>query len=244
LRYDFSAPIDRPDKEGRMSTTSVRSFFFAFALFSVATTSHASTITYNFSARIDLATAFTDLTLESVHTGDVLHGTMTVDTSLPDTNASADVGQYTATSAPAVLTLTIGPYGQFPQEIYSTSSFLTRIAENGSGLFSNEELLVLLDTPFQAFGNLVDTFEVRLDSDSLSFLNGTGFPAAVDLGLLNGHSIFEFGGHNATQTFEGFEFFGSITEFRVATDTVPEPASGVFVAGGLVTLLVRRRQSS
>jgi len=53
----------------------------------VTTTSYATTITYNFAARIDVAMAPTpDFTLESVQTGDVLHGTMTIDTSLPDLN--------------------------------------------------------------------------------------------------------------------------------------------------------------
>src|SRR5690349_21536036 len=90
----------------------------------VTTPGHASTITYNFSVRIGLAVAnIQDFTLGSVQPGDVLHGTITLDTSLPDTNNSPDVGQYNATMGPSTMSLTVGPYNPFPQETYSTSSF-------------------------------------------------------------------------------------------------------------------------
>jgi len=211
-------------------------------MLAVATTpGYASTITYNFAVRIGVAVAnIQDLTLQSVQVGDVLHGTMTVDTSLPDVNAAPAIGQYLASSAPSALSLTIGPYGAFPQETYATSSFDTRIAENGSGFFGTEELLTLNEGSFVANGNQVDTFEIRLDSDSPSFLSGTGFPTAVDLGLLNGHSTFELIGRSTTRLHDGFEFVGSITEFEVAPDVVPEPGSLVFLGSGLVALLANR----
>jgi hypothetical protein len=167
---------------------------------------------------------------------------MTINTSLPDLNASPDIGQYVATSVPSVLSLTIGPFNAFPQETYSTSSFSVRIAENGSGFFGTDELLILNDGPFLASGNQVDTFEIRLDSDSPLFLSGTGFPTAVDLGLLNTHSIFEFAGHDATHLDEGFAFSGSITEFEVATAAVPEPGSTVLMGSGLLGLAALRRR--
>jgi hypothetical protein len=69
--------------------------------------------------------------------GDVLHGTITLDTSLPDSNASPDIGQHNATSGPSAMTVTIGPNGPFPQETYSTSSLSVRIAENGGAGFSD-----------------------------------------------------------------------------------------------------------
>ena len=220
----------------------MRTLFIAVAMLALATRpSDAGTITYNFAARIGVAVANVDFTLESVQTGDVLHGAITIDTSLPDLSASPDIGDYVATAVPSVLSLTIGPFGAFPQEIYSTSTFSARIAENGSGFFGAEELLFMNDVPFLAAGHQVDQFEVRLDSDNLSFLNGTGFPAAVDLGLLNGHSTFAFNGHDPSSV-DGFEFLGSITQFDVATDAVPEPASGVLVGGGVLALAARRRQ--
>src|SRR5262249_17806903 len=159
---------------------------------------------------------------------------LTVDTSLSDINASPDVGQYVATAGPSVLSLTIGPNPPYPQETYATSGFDVRIAENGHGFFGNEELSIFNDGAFVATGNEVDTFESGLDSDSLSFLNGTGFPTAVNLGLLNGHSTFELFGHDAHRPLDGFEFFGRITEFEVATDVVPEPATLVLLASGLL----------
>ena len=108
----------------RSEIIDVRKLFFFIALLAAATTpSYATTITYNFAARIDVAVAPTpDFTLKSVQTGDVLHGTMTINTSLPELKASPDIGQYVATSVPSVLSLTIGPFNTFPQETYSTSS--------------------------------------------------------------------------------------------------------------------------
>jgi PEP-CTERM motif len=227
----------------RSKIIDVRKFFFVFAMLAAATTpSYAATITYNFAARIDVAVASTDFTLESVQTGDILHGTMTVNTSLPDLNASPDIGQYVASSAPSALSLTIGPFGSFPQETYSTSSFSVRIAENGKGFFGTDELLVVNDGSFLANGNQVDTFEIRLDSDSPSFLSGTGFPTAVDLGLLNTHSIFEFTGKDPTHPDDGFAFSGSITAFEVAPAAVPEPGSWVLMGGGLLALAALRHR--
>jgi hypothetical protein len=247
------------DQEGRMSTRpasvmvgvsrasrsemiDVRKLFVAAMLAVAMTPSHATTITYNFAARIDVSVVnVPDLTLQSVQAGDVLRGTMTVDASLPDLNVSPDVGQYIATSVPSILSLTIGPFGAFPQETYSTSSFSVRIAENGSGFFGAEELLILNEGSISAYGNQVETFEIRLDSDSLSFLSGTGFPTVVDLGLLNSHSTFEFVGHDPANA-EGFEFSGSIAEFEVPTAAVPEPGSMVLLAGGLLALAAGRRR--
>jgi hypothetical protein len=217
------------------------------ALVAGATTpGYASTITYDFSVRIGLAVAnLQDFTLGSVQPGDVLHGTITLDTALPDTNGSPDVGQYNATMGPSTMSLTVGPYNPFPQETYSTSSFDFRTAENGRGFFGNEEVFILSD-PFMANGNVVETLEIRLDSDSLAFLTGTGFPSAVDLGLLNGHSTFEFIGHDAMRPFDGFEFFGTITDFHVATDAdvVPEPGSLVLLVSGLLAFAGRQRLSA
>ncbi len=220
----------------------LRTLFVVAAMVGLAATpSFASTITYNFAVRIGLAVVQgPDFTLMSVQTGDVLHGTLTVDTSLPDINATPDVGQYVATAAPSRLSLTVGPYGMFQQETYATSGFDARIAENGQGFFGNEEFSIINDGPFLANGNSVDTFEIRLDSDNPAFLNGTGFPTAVNLGLLNNHSIFEFFGHDA-HTLDGFEFFGSITQFDVATDVVPEPGSLVLLGSGLLALAGKRR---
>src|SRR5690348_14972536 len=128
-----------------MHRNPVRTLFVVAAMLGLAATpSFASTITYNFSVRIGLAVTeeLQDFTLDSVQTGDVLHGTLTVDTSLPDINASPDVGQYVATSAPSRLSLTVGPYGMFQQETFTTSGFDVRIAENGQGFFGNEEFSV------------------------------------------------------------------------------------------------------
>jgi PEP-CTERM motif len=227
----------------RSEIMDVRRLFFVVAMLAAATTtSYAATLTYNFAARIDVAVASTDFTLESVQAGDVLHGTMTVNTSLPDLNSSPDIGQYVATSAPSALSLTIGPFGSFPQETYSTSSFSVRIAENGSGFFGTDELLAINDGSFLANGNEVDTFEIRLDSDSPSFLSGTGFPTALDLGLLNTHSIFEFTGKDPTHPDDGFAFSGSITAFEVAPAAVPEPGSWVLMGGGLLALAALRHR--
>src|SRR6476660_5135130 len=218
------------------------------ALVAGATTpGYASTITYDFSVQIGVAVAnLGDLTLQSVQQGDVLHGTITLDTSLPDTNGSPDVGQYNATSEPSAMSVTIGPYGKFPQETYATSSFSTRLAENGRGFFGTEEIFIINNDPFVANGNQVDGFEIRLDSDSLAFLTGTGLPSAVDLGLLNGHSTFELFGHDAMRPLDGFEFFGSFTEFRVATDAdvVPEPGSLVLLVSGLLACAGGQRLSA
>jgi hypothetical protein len=228
----------------RSKKIDVRKLFFVVAILAAATMpSYGTTITYNFAARIGVAVAPTpDFTLESVQAGDVLHGTITINTSLPDLNAAPDIGQYVATSVPSVLSLTIGPFNTFPQEAYPTSSFSVRIAENGSGFFGTDELLIMNDGPFSASGNQVDTFEIRLDSDSSSFLSGTGFPTTVDLGLLNTHSTFEFMGHDPTHPSDGFAFSGSITEFEVAPTGVPEPDSWVLMGGGLLALAALRRR--
>jgi hypothetical protein len=225
----------------RFGTIGFGKLLGAAAILAAATSpSFATTLTYDFSARIGLAVVEgPDLTLQSVQPGDVLRGTLTVDTSLQDVNASPDIGQYVATATPSLLSLTIGPYGPFPQETFSTSHFVVRVAENGNGFFGTEELLIFNDGSFSAFGNQVDNFEIRLDSDSPSFLSGTGFPAAVDLGLLNAHSTFELSGNE----FNAFEFLGSITNFAVPTNTTPEPGSMVLLAGGLLALgiSIRRR---
>src|SRR5262245_27368348 len=91
----------------------------AAVLAGAATPGFASTITYNFAVRVGVAVAeLEDFTLQSVQPGDVLHGTLTIDTSLPDTNASPNVGQYIATGTPSAMSLTIGPYNPWPQETY------------------------------------------------------------------------------------------------------------------------------
>jgi hypothetical protein len=205
----------------RFEIVCARTLFLVVAMLGVMTPSYASTITYDFATRIGAAVQFVqDPTLQRVQLGDVLHGMITIDSSLPDLNASPDVGAYVATSAPSLVSLTVGPYEPYPQETFSTSSFTVRIAENGSGFFGTDELLILNNGPFVANGDQVTQFEIRLDSDSPSFLGGTGFPTAVDLGLLNANSTFEFFGFGGG---EAFEFFGSITEFEVATASVPEP---------------------
>jgi PEP-CTERM motif len=220
----------------------VRTILIAVAvLIAPTTSSYATSITYNFAVRIDSKLgADPDLTLQSVQPGDVLHGTLTIDTSLPDLDGSPNVGQYLAIS-PSALSLTMGPYGAFPQETFSTADFQVRIAENGSGFFGNEELFIENTTPFVANATPISLFEIRLDSDSLSFLNGTGFPASVNLGLLNGNSRFEFTA-DAVTTFPGEALLGTITQFEVATDAVPEPASVVLFGSGLLALATRRRR--
>lgn len=222
----------------------VRTLLIVAAILAVAATpGAASTITYNFAVRVGRATVFVeDFTLGSVQPGDVLHGTLTVDTSLPDLSASPDVGLYVAAGAPSALSLTVGPYAPFPQETFATSDLSVRLAENGSGFFGTEEFSTFNDGPFVANGMEVDAFEIRLDSDSLSFLTGTGFPTAVDLALLNSHSTFEFLGHDARRPFDGFELFGSITEFEVAPDVVPEPGSLILLGSGVLALVANRHR--
>jgi hypothetical protein len=156
------------------------------------------------------------------------------------------VGQYNATSGPSALRVTFGPNNPWPQETFSTSSFDVRIAENGRGFFGAEEVFIINDGSFVANGDQVDTFEIRLDSDSLAFLTGTGFPSAVDLGLLNSHSTFEFIGHDALRPLDGFAMFGTITDFHVATDAevVPEPGSLILLVSGLVAFAGRQRLSA
>jgi hypothetical protein len=198
------------------------------------TPSYAGTITYDFATRIVSAVHFVqDPTLQRVQVGDVLHGTITIDSTLPDLNPSPDVGAYVATAVPSLVSVTVGPYGPYPQESFPTSSFLVRIAENGSGFFGTDELLILNDGPFFANGDEVTQFEIRLDSDSPSFLSGTGFPTAVDLGLLNANSTFEFFGFGGG---DPFEFYGSITEFEVATASIPEPSTWVMMLFGFAGL--------
>jgi hypothetical protein len=78
----------------RSEIIDVRKLFFFIALLAAATTpSYATTITYNFAARIDVAVAPTpDFTLESVQTGDVLHGTMTINTRCPHSTPRPTLG--------------------------------------------------------------------------------------------------------------------------------------------------------
>jgi hypothetical protein len=251
-----------PQEEGRMYMTrifatvcapraprseiiGVRTLLIVVAMLAAATPSFASTVTYDFATRIGASSVLVqDLTLQRVRPGDFLRGTITIDRSIPDQNGSADVGAYFATSAPSVMSLTIGPYGAFPQETFSTSVFIVRIAENGSGFFGTDEISILNSGPFLAHKSQVDNFEIRLDSDSPSFLSGTGFPTAVDLGLLNAKSTFEFSGFNVG---DGFQLFGSITEFKVATASVPEPGAWVLMGSGLLTLAAlqhRRRHQA
>ena len=87
----------------RSKIIDVRKLFFLVAMLAAATTpSYAATITYNFAARIDVAVALDARFYPRVRQARaVLHGTMTVNTSLPDHNASPDIGQYVATSAPS-----------------------------------------------------------------------------------------------------------------------------------------------
>jgi hypothetical protein len=68
----------------------LRKLLVAAAFLAAATSpTFATTLTYDFSARIGLAVVqVPDLTLQSVQPGDILRGTLTVDTSLPDNNAS------------------------------------------------------------------------------------------------------------------------------------------------------------
>ena len=150
-------------RASRSKIIGVRKLLLVVAMLA-ATPSYAATITYNFAARIGAAVAnLQDFTLQSAQVGDTLQGTLTIDTSLPDVNASPDIGQDGATLAPSALSLTIGPFGPFPQETYSTSSFGVRIAENGSGFFGTDEVFIVNNGSFVANGNQVDTFEIRLD---------------------------------------------------------------------------------
>jgi hypothetical protein len=214
-------------------------------LASTATSSFATVITYDYSAEITLVEkiATTEL-LGAVQFGDVFHGTITVDTSIPNTSVSPDDGNYAATSLPSILSVTIGPYVvnpviTVPPTTFPTSDFGVVVRENGTGFFGAEELTFLNLSPFLSNGLNVEDFEVRLDSNDLSFLNGTGLPMAIDFGLVTG-SKFDFIG---TEPEHGgaFNFEGSIISFGVASSGVPEPGTIILLGSGLAALVACRR---
>ncbi|MHC4333594.1 MAG: PEP-CTERM sorting domain-containing protein [Planctomycetota bacterium] len=189
----------------------------------------ATLITIAIEAEVDYVEDLGSYLEGRINPGDIITGTYTYDSTTPDTNPSAYVGDYEHRAAPAGISLTVGGFNfaSDPTNVY----FLLSVCNAGGPYQQDNYLLLSYNNLPLSNGSVVDHISWQLDDPTASALSSDGLPIGPPI-------------LDQWQSIVGLRLDGERAGYIVhayVTSAIPEPTTILLLAvGGLV--LVRRQK--
>jgi hypothetical protein len=218
-------------RSGKPKAVLVSFFVGIFLLIAIIQEGQASLITYNFTGNVD---HLSPLLSGQFNTMQTLSGSLTYDTSVPDSDSSSDSAYYL--NSIAALTFTIDGYTGV-----SLGAHNHTIIDNNSSMNSDMIAFEAHNISAPSIGTLLpDSFSLYFYDFSQSALSNDTFPEIMpDLSLFN-VTQWEYVVKDTDGSILA-TIIGNITPYTAEPSQVPEPSTVLLIGTGLALVGVLRK---